>query len=121
VHRPLAATGIRGERAWFLWDFWRSLDRGFRRATRASRFGRVLRDLGLTSNQVWGLTKTEVGWSTALESALLETRRDDLEHGTNAAYVAGCVWRDVESTSASGWPGIVAEGFLDLRQVEKAR
>ena len=90
-------------------------------ATRASRFGRVLRDLGLTSNQVWGLTKTDDGWSSALESALLETRRDDLEHGTNAAYVAGCVCRDVESASASGWRGIVAEGFLDLRQVEKAR
>jgi hypothetical protein len=51
----------------------------------------VLRDLGLTPNQVWGLAKTDEAWSTALESALLATRRGDLKHGTNAAYVAGCV------------------------------
>jgi hypothetical protein len=51
----------------------------------------VLRDLGLTSNQVWGLTKSDQEWSAQLEAALLATRRDDLEHGTNAAYVAGCV------------------------------
>jgi hypothetical protein len=29
----------------------------------------VLRELGLTSNQVWGLTKTNQGWSAALEAA----------------------------------------------------
>jgi hypothetical protein len=46
-------------------------------------FRQILRDLGLTSNQVWGLTKTDKEWSA--------TRRDDLEHGTNAAYVQGCV------------------------------
>jgi hypothetical protein len=27
------------------------------------------------------------------EAALTATRRDDLEHGTNAAYIAACVWR----------------------------
>jgi hypothetical protein len=54
-------------------------------------FGQVLRDLGLTSNQVWGLTKTDTEWSAALEAALTAARRNDLEHGTNAAYVAGCV------------------------------
>jgi hypothetical protein len=43
----------------------------------------VLRDLGLTSNRVFGLTRT------ALDAALTAARRDDLEHGTNAAYVAG--------------------------------
>ena len=48
----------------------------------------------LTSNQVWGLTKTDEEWSTALEKALTATRRDDLKHGTNAAYVAGCVCLD---------------------------
>jgi hypothetical protein len=57
-------------------------------------FRAVLRDLGLTPNQVWGLTKTDVEWSKELEAALTATRRDDLEHGTNAAYVAGCVCRD---------------------------
>lgn len=49
----------------------------------------MLRELGLTSNQVWGLTKTDDEWSAALEDALMATRR--LEHGTNAAYVHGCV------------------------------
>jgi hypothetical protein len=57
-------------------------------------FRAVLRDLGLTSNQVWGLTKTDPEWSEKLEAALAATRRDDLEHGTNAAYVAGCVCSD---------------------------
>jgi hypothetical protein len=51
----------------------------------------VLRDLGLTSNQVWGLTKTDQEWSEKLDTALTATRRDDLDHGTNAAYVRGCV------------------------------
>jgi hypothetical protein len=51
-------------------------------------FRTVLRDLGLTSNQVWGLTKTDQKWSDQLEAA---TRRDDLQHGTNAAYVRGWV------------------------------
>jgi hypothetical protein len=54
-------------------------------------FRTVLCDLGLTSNQVWGLTKTDQEWSQKLEAALTVTRRDDLEHGTNAAYVQGCV------------------------------
>jgi hypothetical protein len=54
-------------------------------------FRTVLRDLGLTLNRVWGLTNTDQEWSAALEAALTTTRRDDLENGTNAAYVAGCV------------------------------
>ena len=54
-------------------------------------FRRVLRDLSLTSNQVWGLTKTDQEWSERLEAALTATRRDDLEHGTNSAYVQRCV------------------------------
>jgi hypothetical protein len=54
-------------------------------------FRAVLRELGLSSNQVWGLTKTDEEWSAALEAALTATRRDDLQHGTNAAYVRGCV------------------------------
>ena len=57
-------------------------------------FRQALRDLALTSNQVWGLTKTDEEWSTSLEAALFATRRDDLKHGTNAAYVAGCVCSD---------------------------
>ena len=57
-------------------------------------FRTVLRDLGLTSNQVWGLTKTDQKWSEQLEAALMAIRRDDLKHGTNAAYVRGCVCRE---------------------------
>jgi hypothetical protein len=57
-------------------------------------FRSVLRDLNLTSNQVWGLTKTDPEWSAELEAALTATRRGDLKHGTNAAYVAGCVCED---------------------------
>jgi hypothetical protein len=57
-------------------------------------FRGALRDLALTSNQVWGLTKTDEEWSTALEAALMATRQHDLEHGTNAAYVAGCVCKE---------------------------
>jgi hypothetical protein len=54
-------------------------------------FRAILRDLGLTSNQVWGLTKTDQEWSERLDAALTATRRDHLKHGTNAAYVQGCV------------------------------
>jgi hypothetical protein len=57
-------------------------------------FRTALRELGLTTNQVWGLTKTDQEWSAALESALAATRRDDLDHGTNAAYVHACVCRE---------------------------
>jgi hypothetical protein len=57
-------------------------------------FRAVLRDLGLTSNQVWGLAKTDQEWSEKLEAALSATRRGDLQHGTNAAYVTGCVCRE---------------------------
>jgi hypothetical protein len=34
-------------------------------------------------------------WSAAFEAALTTTRRGDLEHRTNAAYVAGYVRRDL--------------------------
>jgi hypothetical protein len=50
--------------------------------------------LGLTSNQVFGLAKTDEEWSTTLEAALTASRRSDLKHGTNAAYVAGCVCKE---------------------------
>jgi hypothetical protein len=30
-------------------------------------------------------------WSDQLEDALVATRRDDLKHGTNTAYVRGCI------------------------------
>jgi hypothetical protein len=57
-------------------------------------FRTVLRDLGLTSNQVWGLTKTDQEWAEKLDTALTAVRRNDLQHGTNAAYVRGCVCRE---------------------------
>jgi hypothetical protein len=58
------------------------------------RFRTVLRELRLTSNQVWGLTKTDQEWAEKLETALTAARRNDLKHGTNAAYVHGCVCRE---------------------------
>jgi hypothetical protein len=54
-------------------------------------FRQVLRDLGLTPNQVWGLTKTDEEWSEQLDAALTATRRDDVQHRTTPAYVRGCV------------------------------
>jgi hypothetical protein len=54
-------------------------------------FHRALGDLGLTSNQLWGLTRTDQEWSEKLDAALTANRRDDLEHGTNGAYVQGCL------------------------------
>jgi len=54
-------------------------------------FPEVLRDLGLTSNQVFGLAKTDKEWSEKLDTALTAARRNDVTHGTNAAYVQGCV------------------------------
>jgi hypothetical protein len=57
-------------------------------------FRNLLREMRLTPNQVWGLAKTNDEWSAALEEALAATRRDDLKHGTNAAYVAGCVCKE---------------------------
>lgn len=57
-------------------------------------FRKVLRDLGLTSNQVWGLTQTDREWAEKLETALTAARRNDLKHGTNAAYVHGCVCQE---------------------------
>jgi hypothetical protein len=57
-------------------------------------FRAVLRDLALTSNQVWGLAKTDKEWAKDLDAALTAVRRKDLRHGTNAAHVAGCVCKE---------------------------
>ena len=67
-------------------------------------FRTVLRDLGLTSNQVFGLAKTDDEWSTKLEAALLATRRNDIEHGTNAATCTDVSAASAGSTNKSGWP-----------------
>jgi hypothetical protein len=40
------------------------------------------------------VTRTDEDWCEQLEAAVTATRRDDLEHGTNAAYVAGCVCKE---------------------------
>jgi hypothetical protein len=53
-------------------------------------FRQALHHHALISNQVCGLTKTDEEWSTALEGALMATRREDLPHGTTAAYVRSC-------------------------------
>jgi len=57
-------------------------------------FRQALHDLGLTSNQVWGLTKTDHEWAALQDAALAAIRRDDIKRGTNAAYVAGCVCKE---------------------------
>jgi hypothetical protein len=65
------------------------LRRHFLDALYAGRpFRATVRHLGLTPNQVWGLTPTDEEWRAAVEAALVATRRDDLKHGTNAASVA---------------------------------
>jgi hypothetical protein len=38
--------------------------------------------------------------SFSIETA---ARRDDLDHGTNAAYVAGCVCKTAGAISGNGW------------------
>ena len=48
-------------------------------------FWSLLRDPGLTPNQVWGLNKTDDEWSAALEAALRATRRAELKHGAMPA------------------------------------
>jgi hypothetical protein len=53
-------------------------------------FRTVLRELGLTSDQVWGLTKSDHDWPAALEAALTATG-GDLQHGTNTAYAGLCL------------------------------
>jgi hypothetical protein len=50
------------------------------RRLRRQPFRTILRDLGLTPNQVWGLTKTDEQWTSALETALTAARRDDGDH-----------------------------------------
>jgi hypothetical protein len=71
-------------------------------------FRTVLRELGLTSNQVWGLTKTDQEWSAALDAALTATRRDDLKTARPARMWRAVSARSVGSTSASGWRGNVS-------------
>jgi hypothetical protein len=84
-------------------------------------FRPVLRDLGLTSNQVFGLAKTDEEWSTTLEAALTASRRSDLKHGTNAAYVAGCVCKECRAYHrASGWVGGATDGQPTLTRLYRA-
>jgi hypothetical protein len=78
-------------------------------------FRTVLSDLGLTSNQVWGLTKTDTEWSESLEEALTATRRGDLEHGSNAAYKHGVFARTVGSING----GVLPRTALNALTVSK--
>jgi hypothetical protein len=66
-------------------------------------FRTALRDLDLTSNQVWGLTKTDHEWFDKLEAALMATRRDDLQHGLTPHMCTVVFAGSAGSTSASGW------------------
>ena len=71
-------------------------------------FRTVLRDLGLTSNQVWGLTRTDHEWSDKLEVALMATRRDDLRTAPTRLTSRPACAASAGSTSASGWRGVVS-------------
>ena len=68
-------------------------------------FRTVLRELGLTSHQVWGLTKSDDDWSAALEAE--PAGRPPTRHECRA--------RTVGSTSGSGWLRIAR--LLVLAQV----
>jgi hypothetical protein len=68
-------------------------------------FPTALRDLGLTSNQVWGLTKTDKEWSGQLEAALMATRRNDLRPARPPRTCTAVFAVSVGGISGSGWPG----------------
>ena len=57
-------------------------------------FRTVLRDLDLTSNQVFGLTRTDDEWSTKLEAALTASRREELGARHRRRIHHGCVCSD---------------------------
>ena len=78
-------------------------------------FREVLRDLGLTSNQVWGLAKTDQEWSEKLEAALTATRRNDLQHGTTPRTWRVASAASAGSISASGWLGCADHQFSSMR------
>jgi hypothetical protein len=86
-------------------------------------FRTTLRDLALTPSQVWGLTRTDDGWSKQLETALMASRRDDLQHGTNAAYVAGCVCGECgeHQQRRMGRDRRYSSGFVESRDSEIGR
>jgi hypothetical protein len=65
-------------------------------------FPTVLHDLGPTSNQVWGLAKTDQEWAERLDTALTAARQGDPTHGANAAYVHGCVCRECREHQSIG-------------------
>ena len=77
-------------------------------------FRAALTDLGLTSNQVWGLAKTDEEWSAAVEAALMAAHRNDLEHD-NACPAAHAA--SVEHISVSVWLGTGANPASDVRAV----
>ena len=66
-------------------------------------FRTVLRDLGLTSNQVWGLTKTDQEWSEKLETALTATRRTTSSTEPMPPTCMAVFAANAGSTNASGW------------------
>jgi hypothetical protein len=49
---------------------------------------------GTNPAEIRRAAKTDDDWSAALEAALTASRRVDLQHGTNAAYVKGCVCKE---------------------------
>jgi hypothetical protein len=53
---------------------------------------------------------------------LTASRRSDLKHGTNAAYVAGCVCKECRAyIRASGWVGGATDGQPTLTRLYRQR
>jgi hypothetical protein len=81
----------------------------FLAATRLGRpFRQVLRDLGLTSNQVWGLTKTDREWAKKLDTALTTARRNDLGTAPTRPTYTAVSATNVGSTNKPGWAEVAA-------------
>jgi hypothetical protein len=72
-------------------------------------FREVLRDLGLTSNQVWGLTKTDLEWSEMLDTALTATLRMISSTGPMRRTSTDASAASAGHTSESVWPGTATE------------
>jgi hypothetical protein len=65
-------------------------------------FRRALRHLGLTSNQIWGLTKTDTEWLAAFDAALTAPAGTAPMRPRSWAVCA----KSAESISESAWLGI---------------
>jgi transposase len=66
-------------------------------------FRTVLRDVGRTSNQVWGFTKTDQEWSERLEAALRQPVVRTFSTAPTLPTFTAVSAGNVGLTSAGGW------------------